>query len=221
MSDLLSRVIHRASGVASPVEPLLASRYEPQAPAVDIQAAEPAVVRGAEQSQTPAPMKVTKAREVREEDVQEFAEPKSDSERRREEVAPRRAEVQSAAVPVRQAPVRERVMETASSNPTELPFARGGLREIHVETAERTTTDRHTETRVVEKAPTPAAVPARIESTAPQVARSGDIEITIGHIELRMAAPPRPAPQPQTRPRPAQSRLSLDDYLRRRNGGAR
>jgi len=231
MSDLLSRVIHRASGAASRVEPLLASRYEPQA-AMEThagEAAEPAAVRRVEESQASAPVEATKAREVREEEVQEFWEPQPARDRRREEASPRHPALLPAAATVRQATAheveRERVMKTAIPlapvTPVEVPLSRDGMREIRVETSEQIRTDRHTEARILEKAPPPAAAPARIETAAPQALRSGDIEVTIGHIELRMAAAPRPAPQAQPRPRPAQSRLSLDDYLRRRNGGAR
>jgi hypothetical protein len=44
-----------------------------------------------------------------------------------------------------------------------------------------------------------------------------DVHVTIGHIEVRTAAPPTPVPR-TARPRPG---VSLDDYLRRRSGGSR
>lgn len=46
-----------------------------------------------------------------------------------------------------------------------------------------------------------------------------DIRVSIGRIEVRAIMPP-PMP-PTQRPAPAQPRLSLDDYLKQRNGGQR
>jgi hypothetical protein len=44
------------------------------------------------------------------------------------------------------------------------------------------------------------------------------IHVTIGRIEVR--ATPAPASAPPSRPKPAPT-MSLDDYLRQRNGGSR
>ncbi|QSQ27593.1 hypothetical protein JY651_22935 [Pyxidicoccus parkwayensis] len=54
--------------------------------------------------------------------------------------------------------------------------------------------------------------------TAPESAPTQVVQVTIGRIEVRAATPPAPA-----RPAPARqsSALSLDEYLRRRNGGGR
>jgi hypothetical protein len=222
MSDLLSRMISRASGAASPVEPLRASRYEPQLPLVAPPPAEPSAVRHVVEQL--APVQVTKAREIREEDVREVSPPQSVAERPREEPAPPRPSLRPVAASGSRAPVRER--ERVIQSPP-APVTRIEPHEVRIDATERTSPN-HTETRVAESAqpaaPTQTAAPPapppaapRIDTIARDLPRSFDIEITIGHIELRMAPPPRPAAHPKPRPRAAQPRLSLDDYLRRRN----
>jgi hypothetical protein len=61
-----------------------------------------------------------------------------------------------------------------------------------------------------------------VEETAPSQATAGQaptIRVTIGRIEVRASVPPAaPARQQPPRRQPA---LPLDEYLRRRNGGAR
>jgi len=69
---------------------------------------------------------------------------------------------------------------------------------------------------VVRDAPSGGQAPREpIPPPAPQGPPT-EVHISIGHIEVR-SAPPAPAPRkPALRPR-----VTLDDYLRRRNGGAR
>jgi hypothetical protein len=230
MSDLLKRMIHRASGGNSPVEPLLASRYEPQmSPMAELAPAPAAVERApVRQIERPGeqPTAEVTATKVREDewrpDVSEQPVPA-----RMEEASVTHVPSTGRLVPP---PVsrqdanalRERLPipdaanggHAQSAGPTEHTLqvpARTILSETETRAAERTRPLMTTEEARVElttirpKAPTPAA----------------DIEITIGHVELRMSAPAPPQPKPQLQSRPAQPRLSLDDYLRRRNGGAR
>ena len=77
-------------------------------------------------------------------------------------------------------------------------------------------------------APAHAAIP-RISPapSSPERARNSDntaspraIHITIGRIEVRAVHPP-PAPLPQPRPAPASPKISLEEYLKQRNGGRR
>lgn len=56
--------------------------------------------------------------------------------------------------------------------------------------------------------------------SAPESAPAPVVQVTIGRIEVRAATPPAPARQAPSRTSPSPS-LSLDEYLRRRNGGGR
>jgi hypothetical protein len=74
----------------------------------------------------------------------------------------------------------------------------------------------------------PPIIPAssRSDRTANSRAPRGDpsspraIHITIGRIEVRAVHPP-PEPLPQQRPAPASPKISLDEYLKQRNGARR
>jgi hypothetical protein len=64
-----------------------------------------------------------------------------------------------------------------------------------------------------------AGKPARAEFAAPsrRSAQSDDIQIHIGRIEVTAVAQPTPRPAAA----PARKAMSLDEYLGRRNRGAR
>jgi hypothetical protein len=69
--------------------------------------------------------------------------------------------------------------------------------------------------------PRPAATGER---PANDPTEAGTVHVSIGRIEVRAAqpaAPPRPMPEPPPPPTPRAPTLSLDDYLRRREGGGR
>jgi hypothetical protein len=218
MSDLLSRLIERASGTPSPVEPVLGSRYEPQgsfAPAS--MPVEETSNREAKKSET-VPVVLPPQRL---ESIRKLAtELKPAPESPHDEPVPRlKRSVHQVAASIESPAGREHVVERM------LPAVREiESREVRIET-ERSTTDLPAEPLIAERKP-PAVSPAprsdvRTEHIGVEALQSPDIEISIGHIELRMVAPAQPAVQPQTRPRRANPRLTLDEYLRRRNGGER
>jgi hypothetical protein len=67
--------------------------------------------------------------------------------------------------------------------------------------------------------------PSRSERAANSRALRGDaspraIHITIGRIEVRAVHPP-PEPLPQQRPAPVSPKISLEEYLKQRNGDRR
>ena len=64
----------------------------------------------------------------------------------------------------------------------------------------------------------PTAASPRARAAARADARSGTTEVTIsiGHIEVRAAPPAEPARRPAPR-----ARVTLEEFLRRREGGAR
>ncbi|OAN38269.1 hypothetical protein A6A03_05105 [Chloroflexus islandicus] len=62
----------------------------------------------------------------------------------------------------------------------------------------------------------PVAPPPREPAAPPHPPR---ITVTIGRVEVRAVPPPPPSSRP--RPQPPAPRLSLDEYLRRREGGTR
>jgi hypothetical protein len=64
---------------------------------------------------------------------------------------------------------------------------------------------------------TPPRTPERSEAV-PSREMDIQVEVTIGRIEL---GAPRPIPPPRPRPAPLKPAVTLDDYLRRRDGGGR
>ena len=59
----------------------------------------------------------------------------------------------------------------------------------------------------------------RKENTSRPTQTSPTIKVTIGRVEVRAAAPPAPTSPPQRSAPPSAQKLSLDDYLKQRNGG--
>jgi hypothetical protein len=80
---------------------------------------------------------------------------------------------------------------------------------VTVQPAHRFREDRLQPTLAPAAAPREAAPPAAVPS----------VHVTIGRVEIRAVMPPAPEPRPA--PAPSGSRLSLDEYLKRVNGGSR
>jgi hypothetical protein len=225
MNDLLNRMITRVTRPVSQVEPVLASRYEPTAP-LDIpvipELSKPGGVRTRIES---APVA-----EDRDEDADRSRDPS-----RAPEPPPFQAAFQERPEPckVEKSSVEE-IVDLANAAAIEnkprtdltlLPPQERYRREIEV----------HTEVIKVQGVD---ASPGAIYPERPTVSfksinnvprtraahgvaeKQGEtpleVNVTIGHIEVRAAAPVKTPVRKTTPPR-----VSLDDYLNRRNGGAR
>jgi hypothetical protein len=257
MSDLLGRLISRAKGVSSTVEPILASRYE--APrAFD---ALPVLESGADGGLTSkvqnAPRASDQPREaVREsrQDLDSYEEPKPtriqhdfnsddrDGPVRRSVPAllrvhpPRTPRQPASPGPVEQAPSMPSAAEPPSlRGPAE---SRAIVETVVEERKPRTdfapiatiaedrlapmenlpVMVRRADERTPHQ-PSHAATPARrAGATRPVEPEPVEVQVTIGHIEVRAAAPALAPPPRVARQGPG---VSLDDYLRRRNGVAK
>jgi hypothetical protein len=202
MSDLLSRLIERASGTPSPVEPVLGSRYEPQAPFVA--ASMPVEEPPNREAKKPETEQVVLPQQRLESIRMVAAEPQPAPEPPPHEPVsrPPRA-VQAAAAPFESQTAREHVVRVLPG------VSHIESSEIRIEATARSTTESAAESRIVERKPPAVPAPLQSEGRSQRIGvealRSPDIEISIGHIELRMAAPARPAVQPQARPRPEAS----------------
>jgi hypothetical protein len=218
MSDLLSRLIQRASGTPSPVEPVLGSRYEPQGSFVpaSLPLEETANTKAKKSETAPVvlpPQRLESIRTV-------AAEPQPAAERPHDEPVSRPTRAAHPVSPPIESPAaRELVIERMLPAVSEIES-----REVRIE-VDRSTANLPAEPRIAERKPATVSLAprsdVRSEPIGVEALQSPDIEVSIGHIELRMVAPARPALQPQARPRHANPRLTLDEYLRRRNGGGR
>jgi len=223
MSDLLSRMIARATRPVSRVEPILASRYESP---VAIEA--PLAV---ESMQQPAPR-------VLAERVPEFADREEEitySESPLANPAPKlehnaasvenaqASRMLSSLVPATVVEIDSPVaasLETASANddPRSAPQAVNLVQEVevHAQRVEITSLERaeiHNEIAAVK---TETGKRRRAEVDEFSQPEPVEVHVTIGHIEVRAAPVPK-APVRRTAP----PRVSLDDYLKRRNGALR
>lgn len=230
MSDLLSRMITRATRPISRVEPILSSRFEP---AAALEAPVPAEVH-------PPPARRAAMERIppaadREDDVAETESPVIRPESQApvvevERIAPREEHSPSPA-PLALRPV-------ASDSP--LPGPSIVHRQILVQAADLVRVVEIQQQRVeapaierteirseVLRTEATVVVPARADDRARRANRRAEpsekartepveVHVTIGHIEVRAAAPVAP---PVRRPSPP--RISLEDYLKRRSGGAR
>jgi hypothetical protein len=227
-------MITRATRAVSPLEPILASRYEPLG-AID------APAPAAELSEQPATRTIAERIPLaadRDAEVTRTENPIARAEPGRvielERIAPHAenspvprpvaVEIDSLVLaPARPAPTKD--------EPRLTPRVLDPLRKIEVHTQrievssiERTETEIRSELIRSELASvTPPRVDdrpnrANMRAEAVESRRTEPVEVhvTIGHIEVRAAAP---AKAPVRRPAPP--RVSLDDYLKRRNGGAR
>ncbi len=221
MSDLLSRLIARASGPVSPIQPVLPSRFEP-APMMDeipvvAEAAERRIERSIERVQEkkratePTATRVTTRFEI-------------------ERGSPDRAKGQEQHLPEAKASLRIDPLEPTPGREETRAFVEK-RQVVNSEIAPPDVRVQIGSNPLVEPAsvgehrhPTipSSGTPAR---SKPHSFRSGeisssapDVQVTIGHVELRMIAP---APQPAQPRRPATPRVTLDDYLKRKNGESR
>jgi len=255
MSDLLSRIVARARGLASPVEPILASRFEPHV-AFDVpRNGEPGVLPvsraaaelPAQQSARPVDStELTPAAGTRAPSAQ--PRPPRDPARRDVE---REAEVPLEAIAVSETTtpkahydlptawsrVEAETEETVTA-PAIVRAVKPHVDEPHFEDATTylevpvavTLEEMETQPRPARTRPSPVKVVRpeihipqaqpgpRMAEVHPEPARPIEVQVTIGHIEVRSAAVQQAPPAPRRIARPS---VSLDDYLRRRNGDAR
>jgi hypothetical protein len=197
VSDLMQRIIERGAGRTPRVSPVLPSRFE-NPPLHDLATLDdPAPVEGVDPER---PMRYSND-----------AVPQS-SGNREDPLSPEEREI---------APLKEWVLRAPPLPPAHV-----------IKTPARPTADAADVPAPpdppVDDAPAEFFTPAPVERSAPDreriappahapAAATVTVNLTIGHIELKSApsAPPKPAR------RPAPPRVSLDDYLKRRNGGAR
>jgi hypothetical protein len=238
MSDLLGRLISRAKGATPGVEPILTSRYE-----VPVAFEPPPMAPEAREPRPPSSFSATdedsstRPAEVLTERPRRFSSPEESPEARPERNPATKVSVREdrPAPPAHGAsarglqswahPVEERA-EPDHGEPE-------GRIEVRVEENEARTLNPPSVTREARAVPTenlPVMV-RRDERRLPQSPHSRppvsryeasqpvEVQVTIGHIEVRSApAPPSVAAPKVARPRVA---MSLDDYLQRRNGGSR
>jgi hypothetical protein len=228
VSDLLGRMIARATRVLSPVEPIRPSMYASEAPLLEKAEGpeSPPVVRPAAVTmlEEASPRSRTKGVPA---DVSTPAGPVGDP---RERI---RTDTGESAVhtehmfgkPPTPVPVRARI----SSRPS--PEATSHLDQPAERIESITVRARETPPRMPEPpAESAPRDPFRTDAPAltglvrtdspqtndgdPQRAQPVEVHVSIGHIEVRAAAPVTPSRPARVAPRP---RVSLDDYLRRRN----
>jgi len=215
MSDLLSRMITRP---VSRVEPILSSRFEP---ATALEAPEPVEVHppptpGATE---PAKRKEEVAKAESPVDRPQAPAPVEEGERmaRREEQSASPPPVPSAADSA--IPERPKADPPVARATEPVPIVEIQPQRIETHAIERT----EIRSEVVRTRETVAA-PARAYDRPRRRAEPAEgprpepveVHVTIGHIEVRAAAPPAPPVRRASPPR-----VSLEDYLKRRNGGGR
>jgi len=234
MSDLLTRLAARATGAPPRVQPVLASRYEP-APFVPGNLVEPSEAPVA----TDAPPTKPEPRQMLER-AEAVGESRPLAPSRREagrepeppermvELQPERVTVPPAAEPARRTstPISRLTRSSRPERTIEPPVAATMLPDTPVPPLQPTATVREVQqpaspTRLITENARP--IEAHVPPASERLARASeqpppDVQITIGHIELRMAAPRPVVQQPR---RPFQPRVTLDEYLRRQNGGSR
>ncbi|HEV2690486.1 MAG TPA: hypothetical protein VGV35_18140 [Bryobacteraceae bacterium] len=245
MSDLLSRLIGRARGVVSPVEPILASRYESL---VSLEAQTPSESKEGTATWQDA-KRVPPAGERNDEVIQAEGAPNAPARR----LSPTRPQVERAEstpggedrreprrestspFPAAAAPAHLEDLPNLPAAPSSEPSAESPVSEIRAETTEvhataesRGTRDEpagagHIAVSVTRAEDRAAGAAMRQESVQPERSpvQPVEVQVTIGHIEVRAAPVTRLNEDPGRRPRAARPAVSLDDYLRRRNGGAR
>lgn len=247
MSDLLGRLISRAKSDSSPVEPILSSRYEVPAP-LDLPLAAPRGGEtranhstdrredrgGPEEEFSEARPRVDVSREELRLTNAEEDEVSNDSKR-----AVHQEAAEQPARPVQTRPLASRVdpVERSPVHPTleSQEHVQTGAEQIEIRTftelmavPEKPVVPRENLSISVKRAeqrPEQQSVPSisssssRPEDAAKQVEpQSIEVHVSIGHIEVRAAAPAQAPPPRIARPRAS---VSLDDYLKRRNGGSR
>jgi len=231
MSDLLDRLIRRATGAPSRVEPALPSAYESMGPSDSMvpvqqpQASESDPVVAPEARVNGETKKLLPRADVHQ---QVHSQRNAYEPRPREEGASVADAPALPRVQIALSPTREDGMQTRERKPTGMeepepqprePATPGGRMKVHAASW-----------------PSDSALPAMVKtvrkesrsqsiphaSTSPKIATPEavapvEVQVTIGHVEVRTAAAV-PAAPPRRVARPS---VSLEDYLRRRNGGAR
>jgi len=220
MNDLLSRMLMRVTQ-ASPVEPVLPSRYERAGAFASGETFEP--VEG--ESEAGIGTRPMTRRREQYEDGEAFATPARRPARRRSGELEQREESSIAAElrgvsetqqreslddALSRTEARRQVTAEVVRREAALPVRDEGTRSVPEVRIERKRVG-----ALPENAPSRAPSPTR-ELTR-EAARQTEVHVTIGHIEVRAVAAPAKAPARKAAP----PSLSLQEYLARRNGGSR
>jgi len=243
MSDLLERMIARANGSLPAVEPVLRARYETarDAPALaEFRTEEtsiPAGDRGPEEAEQPTGLAAVKANreQARAEAVERGAMLVTEQRDEWRDERTMRPETKGPVEP----PART-VAASEIQSPPGLPNSprvdAPAPAPIQIAAKQSTGTAIDFRTEIAEPTAAPLEPAARrskvpVEATRPEnpstrrreseirsqaLAQPVEVHVSIGHIEVRQPAPAQPGPRPAAKPQ-----VSLDDYLRRRNGAAR
>jgi hypothetical protein len=223
VSDLLSRMIERSIRPVSKVEPILASRYEPEPAALTIRPHVPSELNRPAAPIGPKAESIDpKAEEMRFERPVESPAPTSN--RMPDPVLPivKDARPEATVVSTIQEAIEGRPPNRSlKTEPLSSLTAIDASRETQIQTErnEVPVTER-TAVQGVAIAPSEARdQPSGFELRTPLVEQRPtdpvEVHVSIGHIEVRAAAPPK---TPVRRSPPP--RVSLNDYLKRRNEGA-
>jgi hypothetical protein len=220
MSDLLNRLINRAAGTTQRVQPVLASRYEARA-FVEAQRATEANPEPAGVSHPKPDPQVERAHQQQTDGESISPRPSARERDLREappvlthplQVAPLTAHhefvLPPLEIPAPQANEPSHLTAPAAVLATNRSNEPPPAQPMRVESKVAVVTSREVRQRTASTHPA-AAVSQPVQAPV-------EVQVTIGHIEVRAAAPV-PVP-PRRVPRAG---VSLDDYLRRRNGGAR
>ena len=240
MNDLLSRMIARTNGPVSPLGPVLASRYDSAAYDPAVLSEMPVLSREVEE------LKQMEAIQAADRPPDETPGP-ADVEQLESRV-PSFVPIHAAATDVHQKnpsrpaerhgfdEIRPTTSQAALRVREEMREARLGTEESPVERRSRevvaqTIQARVTVTKSIAQERDPVhpqrTVAAPNSGTAPEHGAQGvavlpptaapaEVNVTIGAIEVRLAQPAKPVVRKAATPK-----VSLDDYLRRRNGGPR
>ena len=219
MNDLLSRMLLRVTQ-PSPVEPVLPSRYE-RAGAFESGAPFEAVES---ESEAGIESHAMTGRRTGQEEVDAFAVPARKSTQRRSaeieegEESSRAAALRDIGETQRRKSLEERVNRPETERrAAEVVRHEGPLpvREPRVPSVREVRIERERVAAFPENAWSRPLSPTR--ELAQEAARSTEVHVTIGHIEVRAAAAPAKAPARKAAP----PSVSLQEYLARRNGGSR
>ena len=230
MSDLLSRLVDRATGVPPRVEPVLPSLYEPVG-AIDPTRAfeQPATVEPEDVRVRPerngartvahagGPLRVTSTSPEPGQRALKPETPERNPARPVEIPEARPAQPSAVRVEVRQ---EQDDLDARNAQGRARPTVSGERAEAEPATSalsDATGVRANSAIQAESSLPVVQGKRARRSMPAGPPPAPVEVQVTIGHIEVRTAAPPPQVPQR----RPSGPTVTLEDYLRRRNGAAR